>query len=1001
MVLERSEINNLLNNSDKSLMEVYLDLHEEFSKKYGENTVVLMEVGSFFEVYGVDNEEEKVGNPKEVAEILNLQLTRKNKTIKENNRKNTLMAGFPSATFDRYVQKLTRENKYTIVIIRQKGVPPKVTRYLDTILSPGVNFDFSQTNDDNFLTSLTIDENKGIYSIGYTAVDIATGKSYILEMSGTREDKTYALDHVFSLLKVHRTSEIIITYANTEIDEQYIEHYLELEDAHVHTSHKRLNINYQNELFKQTYLIKSFLSPIEFLDLERKALASESLAILLEFIIEHDYLVIQKLNKPEHLNSTKYLYLGNNPLEQLNIFTSDNNKETIQSLIDYTGTSMGRRLLKERLLSPIIDKNELEARYDLSDNLREDYLKIELALKGVYDLERIKRRLQIGRLHPFEINFLYDSLQASKNIIELLEHKKEKLKINLFTESTQIDNALIQLEHNFDLDSTCQVASKDIAGTIFKNGFSAELDELIFQKNSLELKLELIRVHIANLLKEKTGKDENDFVIIKQLDKDGHHIAITKSRYYLIEDSLKETVIKLDEENYSGKNLHIKIQTGNVKITSELIENYSENIVILQNKIIALVKELFKKELELIDNKYSELLSSLIFELSCLDVAVSNVKASLNLNLKRPEIIDSGEQYLEVKQIRHLLVEAREENGIYVPNDVVLGSRENMSEDAKKTVIAEQLDNDILGLLLYGINSSGKSSLMKSIGVAVVLAQSGFFVPAENMRFTIFTEIFTRIVAQDNFSKGLSSFAVEMLELKNIFNRATEHSLILGDEISHGTETLSALSIVTATIKRLIDIKSLFIFTTHLHNLHNLNLVKDLKNLASVHLSVRYDRDNDKLIFDRILQAGSGSSVYGLEFAHSLHMDEKFLEMAVNIRKELSHDYDDIELLTQKKTSTYNKKLFVTRCTICKKEVNDVHHISPQQLANETGHIAHFHKDHKYNLLPLCKKCHDDIHHGKIKVKGYKMTSEGLELEVECGMGNDKIKNPNLKIQMT
>ncbi|HAO52461.1 TPA: DNA mismatch repair protein [Candidatus Magasanikbacteria bacterium] len=986
MVLERSEINKLLNNSDKSLMEVYLDLHEEFSKKYGANTVVLMEVGSFFEVYGVDNEQEKIGNPKEVTEILNLQLTRKNKAIKENNRKNTLMAGFPSATFDRYIQKITRENKYTIVIIRQKGTPPNVTRYLDTILSPGINFDFCQNNEDNFITSLNIDENKGIYSIGYTAVDIATGKSYILEINSTREDKTYALDHVFSLLKSHRTTEIIINYANDEIDEKYLEHYLELDEIQIHHNQKRLNIDYQNELFKQTYLIKSFLSPIEFLDLEKKALASESLAILLEFVIEHDYLVIQKLNKPEHLNSNKYLYLGNNPLEQLNIFSSDKNKETILSLIDYTMTSMGKRLLQERLLSPIIDKDELNSRYDLSENLQEYYLKVEQELRSVYDLERIKRRLQIGRLHPFEINFLYDSLQASKNIIEILSAKserKEKLKINLFLENNNIENALLYLEHTFALETTCQVASKDITDTIFKTGFSVELDELIIKKNLLEKNLENIRLHIANLIKEKTGKDENDFVIIKQLDKEGHYISITKSRYYLIEDSIKETDIILDNEIYPGKSLQIKIQTGNVKITSDLIENYSESIVLLQNKITAIVKELFKKELEQLDNKYSQLLSVLIFELSCLDVAISNLKASLNLNLKRPEIIATDEQYVELKQVRHLLVEAREENGIYVPNNVVLGAKNHLSEDAKKTVIAEQLNDDILGILLYGINSSGKSSLMKSVGVTILLAQSGLFVPAEKMRFTIFTEIFTRIVAQDNFSKGLSSFAVEMLELKNIFNRATKHSLVLGDEISHGTENLSALAIVAATIKRLIEIKSLFIFTTHLHSLHNLNLVQNLKNLASVHLSVRYDRDNDKLIFDRILQAGSGSSVYGLEFAQSLHMDEKFLEMAVNIRKELSHDYDDIELLTKKKTSIYNKKLFVTNCSICKEKVDDVHHISPQQIADKNGNIGHFHKDHKYNLIPLCKKCHDDIHHGHLKVKGYKMTSDGLELEVE------------------
>jgi len=139
----------------------------------------------------------------------------------------------------------------------------------------------------------------------------------------------------------------------------------------------------------------------------------------------------------------------------------------------------------------------------------------------------------------------------------------------------------------------------------------------------------------------------------------------------------------------------------------------------------------------------------------------------------------------------------------------------------------------------------------------------------------------------------------------------------------------------------------------------------------------------DKLLFNRILQAGSGSSVYGLEFARSLHMDEEFLNNANKIRKRLSNDFDELEMLVKKRTSKYNKELYVTKCVICGSAAEDVHHIAHQASSNSSGFIGHFHQDHRSNLVPLCKEHHKEIHEGKIKVKGFVMTSNGLELDVE------------------
>jgi DNA mismatch repair protein MutS len=980
-------VQGLLEDTNQSLIATYLQLQELFEEKYGNDTVVLMEVGSFFEIYGVDNAKKQIGKTKEIAEILNIQLTRKNKNIPENNVKNPLMAGFPSATFDRYVQKLIRENKYTIVIIKQAGAPPNVTRFVDNILSPGVNFEYSLNNDDNFTTSLIVEKHQDNYSVGYASIDVTTGRTSIFEIHSTQEDSTYALDQLFSLLKSHEPNEVLLTCGNQNLSSETVRQYLELpEYLNVHTKNKRLPITYQNELFKQCYDVKSFLSSIEFLNLEKKPLASEALAILLEFIIEHDREVVKNIAKPQHIDDKKFLYLGNNPLEQLNIISPNPNEQTVLNFLDNTRTSFGRRLFRERIMNPIIDQTELEARYNLSDALEFIYTEIDAELKHIYDIDRLKRRIQLARLHPFEINFLYDSLIASQSILKHLTSIEDSSVLEeLLEQQPQLQKAILDIESTFNLDETTKYTQGEISQNFFQSGFNDEIDRLIQQRNGLEEKLETIRTEFVHLIEQQTGKPERDYVVIKYLEKEGHHISITKSRYFLIEHTLSDSYISIDETVYALNDFTVKIQTGNVKITAEIMKDISENITLLNKKISALVRNLFRAESKRLHTNYSELLDILIMTIGKIDIALSNIKASLIHNLVRPQIVTSPQEtsYLELLEVRHPLVEAREENGIYIPNDVVMGDKSLRDKSTSLCTMTQMTDEDTRGVLLYGINSSGKSSLMKSLGICVILAQSGFYVPAKQMRFTLFHEIFTRIIARDNFEKGLSSFAVEMMEMKNIFNRSTSQSLILGDEISRGTETLSALAIVSATIQRLSEIGSLFMFTTHLHQLHNIGVLKSLPQVVSVHLHVHYDEHADKLIFDRTLQAGSGSSVYGLEFAESLHMDKKFLSLAAKIRQQIAQEEDDLTLLTKKQNSTYNQNLYTTNCILCSNTVSDIHHITPQKDANKHGHIKHFHKDHKYNLVPLCKACHKKVHAGEIKINGFNMTSNGLELDID------------------
>ncbi len=926
----------LLNSKEKLLTEIYFDLQLFFEEKYGKNTIVFMEIGSFFETYEVNNETHQIGKAKEVSELLNIQLTRKNKSIIENSLQNPLLAGIPSVSLERYLSRLVQSKKYTIVLVRQKGEPPHVKRYIANIISPGTNFDYVMESSENYLVSLLIDCNHQIYSVGYSAIDVSTGKTIINEVHGTREDKTYALDEIFNLLQTYKTSEVVLTFNSESIDKEWVQNYLEINQSVSHSLNKtRLKITYQNELFARIYAIRSLLSPIEYLDIERYPYASESLAILCDFIIEHDANIIEKMSRPILVGNSRYLYLGNNALEQLDIISRNPSEMTLLTLIDQTSTAIGKRLLKERLLNPICDIKILNERFDLSAQLMKEYKKFEIALKQVYDLERILRRIALKKLHPLELDYLSTSLEAILGILKEAQFKKIPTPKELFDESEAL---FLMLQNTFILDSCAKFRKDQISENLFVKGVYPQIDKIEQTKKERFSALEQIAKTIESFFEE----NNRSTISIEWLESEGHYISLSKNRFALIEEKLMQSFITIGEKHYFFKDFTFRHLKNSVKISASLIEEISQEISLSNMQMIALVKERCDEMLEKIETYYALTLEHLIAFVGTLDVALSNAKCASVYNYVRPELCLSEERFVEAIGLRHPLIESREENGIYIPNDLFLGTPNAKITHDHITLEATDV-KEVQGILLYGINSSGKSSLMKSLGMAVIMAQSGFFVPCASLRFSLFDKLFTRIMSHDNLYKGLSTFTVEMLELKNIFNRATPYSLVLGDEISHGTETESALAIVASAIKKMDTLGSLFVFATHLHQLGHLTLIKELKKVIPLHLGVSYDEENDRLLYNRKLELGSGSSLYGLEFAKSLHMDKDFIKMAYDIRRHLAGELGEIELLKQKKRSKYNKNLYLSKCALCDEYVEEVHHIKAQESANEYGQIEHFH----------------------------------------------------------
>ncbi|MBA3026802.1 MAG: DNA mismatch repair protein [Sulfurimonas sp.] len=984
--MRSSDVSFILNNKDKLLTQIYFDLQRFFEEKYGKDTVVFMEIGTFFEVYEVNNDDEQIGKAKEIAELLNIQLTKKNKNIVENSDKNPLLAGVPAVSFERYLSRLIQEQKYTVIVVKQKGNPPKISRYISQIVSPGTNFDYIIDNDDNYIVSLLVDKYRGIYNVGYSAIDVTTGKTWLYETHGTSEDPSYALDEVFNLLNIHKTSEVVVTFLEGVQDQRHVMSYLEIaEHYHYSVNNERPKVEFQNELFREVYQIQSLLSPIEHLDLERSPMITEALAILIHFVIEHDIHIVQKLDRPNIIDNRRFMYLGNNALEQLGIISKDVKEFTLLKMLDKSATAIGRRLLKERLLNPILEKEELERRYNLIEKLSSHVRHLDETMRGVYDIERLSRRLDLGRLHPFEMNHIYDSMLSVKELIQYT--KKYKIQKTPFHES-ELDEFLRDINKSIDLDVSRRFTNNTVDENFLMSGVDEAIDTLVKENAVMFIAYDDIMAKIQELLDAlNAGSSAARSVTLGLLEKEGYYISLSKNRFSQIES----VFIKHEEfAKFSVKKL-----TNNVKISSDFTDKLSDKIMKNRRKIVSLVKERFIQLQGVYERRYSLLFDRVIAYVADLDVGVSSSKVAQMYKHSRPMIVEAQkeENFMQIMQLRHPLIETQERGGIYVPNDIVMGNRDYMDLPHPKTVMLDvgvHDGHDINGVLLYGINSSGKSSLMKSIGIATLMAQSGFFVSAAVMKFSLFDSLFTRIVSRDNLAKGLSTFAVEMLELKNIFNRATVRSLVLGDEISHGTETLSGVAIVASAIIKLSSIRSIFLFATHLHQLSTMQEVTKLDNVVDLHLSVEYDEEKDRLLFNRVLQSGSGSSIYGLEFAKSLHMDSDFLDTANAIRKRLANDYDELELLVKKKKSKYNKDLYVTKCIICGAVAEDVHHISQRSLADSAGFIGHFHQDHRHNLVPLCKEHHNQIHDGKMKVDGFIMTSKGLELQFEEQMQKSK-----------
>ena len=960
----------------------YFDIHNHYVKLFGKSALILMQVGSFHEAYNTDNDGPDLFY---LGERINMTVTQKNKS-KELSTSNPRMMGFPSYIVEDIVDRIVGLG-YTIIRIDQTTEPPNPRREVVGIFSPSTILNNS-TN--KYLISIVIDglklkTNSPILCIGLTAYDMSSGIGCVYETVSTTYDTMIALDNATRFLEKYPPSETIY-YFTSQLD-SFIKNngsinrmshddilkYLRI-DSESMTCYNIPNINMVNNVKYQSELIENiFKNNLDTINLHVYNYARTSLVGLLEFTKNHQPILLKKLSEPIYFDNENTLFLGNKALDQLDVISDGSNKpKTLFDIINNCATPMGKRYLIDQLCNPLINVEGINNRYDNIELLLEDKLfeKISSEMHNIYDLPKIIRKMELNKVYPSEIVHLINSIEQIINVFNIINInivKKTKL---LGINKELIDKLKEIYEHineTFDINYIENLSfanyKEESKNFIINNNYD-NLGKLTFDINVCTNFMDNLVFTLEKFIEEQNSKvikKDVSSITLKNNDRDGHYMLLTKRRCKILQDKLAKMEhfyvgsIKIDVKDLEFKDL----PTGNnTKITCKDIIKYSNEVSSLKATMAIQIKEAFYNEINIIINKYKDTIIDTSNIIKNLDFLNSGAKSAYNLGYCKPTIEEASDSYFKATELRHPIVEVINTDTEYHPHNISLG------------------DIDKKGILLYGINSSGKSTLMKSIGLAIIMAQIGYYVPAKEFIYSPYKNLFTRIVGSDNIFRGMSSFMVEMIELMAILKRNNNSTLVIADEICRGTEEKSANIIVSYMLETLEKSNSSFITATHLHSVADLPSVKNIQGIKTMHISVSYDEIKDMLIYSRELKEGQGDKYYGVMVAKYMMRNDEF-----NIRtKELEYEYDNYHI----KKSNYNKDVFMFECHICKSKNNlESHHINFQKDCDDVKvkEKPHIKKNAKYNLVILCSKCHDKIDRNEIIVKGWIKTSNGIMLD--------------------
>ncbi|MBP2649349.1 MAG: mismatch repair protein mutS [Firmicutes bacterium] len=793
------------------MLEQYLEIKDRH-----QDSILFFRLGDFYEMFFSD------------AELASreLEITL---TARDGGAANKIpMCGVPYHAADNYITRLIQKG-YKVAICEQVEDPKQakgiVRREVIKIITPGTVLSDSLLIDksNNFLV-LIYEENDILY---LAAADISTAEMVWAEFSGVHRVAELC-DQLFRLMP----TEVVLTGKIINLDsiQSFVENRIP------HCIFTGLTID--------DYSVVAELPGRHFnaRELPSAAGALFAIACLLLYLYQTLKSDLSHLNRLTKYDARDYLVLDAVTLRNLEVTANmrdGGKKDTLLSVLDYTKTAMGGRLLKRWLESPLLHHTQITERQDaVNELLAKATIRKELQdeLAHIYDFERILTRIEVGTASARDLSALKTSLSALPAI---------KQRLQGFT-AKQLANIGTALATHADVAGLIDAAIVDNPplsvrdGDMIRSGYDIELDEL--RELSRDSKQWVQNLETRE--REATGIKSLKVGYNKVF---GYYIEVTNANTAAVPLAYVRKQTLANAERY---------------ITPELKE-FEIKILGAQEKIVNIEYALFIKIREYVKERLKEIQET-ARQVAGLDVITSFSEAAARKNYVRPTITTSRE--IIIKDGRHPVVEDLLKQTMFVPNDTELN----------------HTDSEIA--IITGPNMAGKSTYMRQVALLTLMAQVGSFIPAREASICPVDRIFTRVGASDDLSSGQSTFMVEMNEVAHILKHATTNSLIILDEIGRGTSTFDGMSIARAVIEFIKEkIKAKTLFATHYHEL--IELERYNKRIKNYSVAVK-ERGNDIVFLRRIIPGGADRS-YGIHVAQLAGLPKKVVERAQEILAEL------------------------------------------------------------------------------------------------------------------
>ena len=791
----------LLNDKLSDMMRNYLQTKEQY-----EDCILLYRLGDFYEMFFEDAER--------ASRILDLTLTGRNCGLEER----APMCGVPYHSVDSYIAKLLAVGEKVAICEQLTEPNPKsrelVQRDVVRVITAGTVMDSDILEDkrSNFIASVYAND-----KVGVAVCDLSTGDIFVTECDGTGY-----LKDLQEFLVCYKPSEII----SNELARQTSQLLDCVKAGYVPEFSAYEEGSFDKRIAKEKLLNHYKVGTLDGFGLQGKQSAINACGALLEYLRETQKRDLPHLKAVKYVDKNKFMSIDVKTRKNLELtvsFREGKRKGSLLWLLDKTETSMGARMLADWIDRPLQKASQINARLDGVDELYHSFLlrsKISQTLHNIHDIERLVGKVAYNNVTPKDCLSLKHSLFMLPTLKQLISECKSKVLRDVYN-SIELLPDIAELLDRALIDEDERQQKRLPSDEYIRMGYDAELDEVY----------ELASNGGARI--NKLEQAERDRTGIKNL-----KLGYNKVFGYYFE--ITNSMLHLAPDNFIRKQT---LTNGERFVTPELKELEEKMLTAFERKgklQKALFDELRKKLLPYIPSMQQT--AQAVAALDCICSLATVAQAN---DYCKPKI-NTASTELNVIDGRHPIVECYLKRDNFITNDVHLDTADNRT------------------MIITGPNMAGKSTFMRQVALITLMAHIGSFVPARSAEIPIVDKIFTRVGANDDLAFNQSTFMVEMVEVANILNNATQNSLLILDEIGRGTSTFDGLSIAWAVMEYASQkIAAKTLFSTHYHELTDLEgRVEGVKNYR-----VTVKEINGTIVFLHKIARGGTNKSFGIEVA--------------------------------------------------------------------------------------------------------------------------------------